>query len=187
MDTAINISNLNDFIFCPASIYFHNLYQGQSESMYEETTQVLGKQVHQSIDRQNYSTSTDVLQGIPVYSEALNLFGKIDLLEVSKKHLIERKRQVKQIFDGYVFQVYAQYFCLSEMGYEIQKISIRSYIDNKVYSIKLPDEDLSMKDKFFALINEMSIFNLSNFRQSNAQKCLRCNYAAVCDKVCDVE
>ena len=34
MENPIIISNLNDFIFCPASIYFHNIY-GQQDSRTE--------------------------------------------------------------------------------------------------------------------------------------------------------
>lgn len=35
MDDAIIISNLNDFIFCPASIYFHKLYGSEDKLMYQ--------------------------------------------------------------------------------------------------------------------------------------------------------
>lgn len=31
MDDVIIISNLNDFIFCPASIYFHKLYGSEDK------------------------------------------------------------------------------------------------------------------------------------------------------------
>lgn len=40
MDDAIIISNLNDFIFCPASIYFHNLYGSRSTIMYQNSSQL---------------------------------------------------------------------------------------------------------------------------------------------------
>lgn len=35
MDDLIIISNLNDFIFCPASIYFHKLYGSEDTIMYQ--------------------------------------------------------------------------------------------------------------------------------------------------------
>lgn len=35
MDDTIIISNLNDFIFCPASIYFHKLYGSEDKLMYQ--------------------------------------------------------------------------------------------------------------------------------------------------------
>lgn len=35
MDDLIIVSNLNDFIFCPASIYFHKLYGSEDTIMYQ--------------------------------------------------------------------------------------------------------------------------------------------------------
>lgn len=35
MENAIKISNLNDYIFCPISIYFHNLYGDMDTIMYQ--------------------------------------------------------------------------------------------------------------------------------------------------------
>ena len=37
---------------------------------------------------------------------------------------------------------------MTEMGYNVSKLQIRSCDDNKIYKIKLPDEDKSMKEKF---------------------------------------
>ena len=47
------------------------------------------------------------------------LMGKIDVYRADKKLLIERKYQLKQIFQGQIYQLWAQYFCLTEMGYEV--------------------------------------------------------------------
>ena len=38
------------------------------------------------------------------------------------------------------YQLYAQYFCLREMGYEVEKLKLYSLDDNKVYEIPLPNE-----------------------------------------------
>ena len=38
------------------------------------------------------------------------------------------------------YQLYAQYFCLTEMGYEVEKLKLYSLDDNKVYEIPLPNE-----------------------------------------------
>lgn len=40
MDDIIIISNLNDFIFCPASIYFHKLYGSQDNLTYQSSYQI---------------------------------------------------------------------------------------------------------------------------------------------------
>lgn len=35
MENPINITMLNDFIFCPLSIYYHNLYDDMETSLYQ--------------------------------------------------------------------------------------------------------------------------------------------------------
>jgi CRISPR-associated protein Cas4 len=50
MDDYISISSLNDFIFCPYSIYLHNVYMETDEDNYHATPQTRGKVAHQSID-----------------------------------------------------------------------------------------------------------------------------------------
>ena len=42
MDDIIKISNINDFIFCPVSIYFHNLYGNQEKLMFQSKYQLNG-------------------------------------------------------------------------------------------------------------------------------------------------
>ena len=49
------ISYLNDFIFCPLSIYFHQLYGNMSERLYQNEDQMGGKAVHETIDTHRYS------------------------------------------------------------------------------------------------------------------------------------
>ena len=50
MDDLIIISNLNDFIFCPASIYFHKLYGSEDTIMYQSKAQLDGtKAQHEKI------------------------------------------------------------------------------------------------------------------------------------------
>jgi len=51
VDDYISISSLNDFIFCPYSIYLHNVYMETDEDNYHATPQTRGKNAHQSIDK----------------------------------------------------------------------------------------------------------------------------------------
>ena len=39
----ISISTLNDFIFCPYSIYLHNVYENTDESIFHVTPQTQGR------------------------------------------------------------------------------------------------------------------------------------------------
>ncbi len=138
MDALIRISNINDFIFCPHSIYLHGIYESFEKQVYQDEPQTKGTHAHANIDDQRYSSAKRYLQAIPVYSEKLGIVGKIDVFDTRTGALIERKRQVKQIFDGYKYQLYAQYYALTEMGYIVKMLYIHSLIDNKRYPIPLP-------------------------------------------------
>lgn len=151
-ETPITISNLNDFIFCPASIYFHSLDYDTDTLTYQDSYQINGTAAHKTVDSGTYSDNKNILQAASVYSEKYNLFGKIDLYDTKNHILTERKKKVKKIYDGYIFQVYAQYFALTEMGYTINKIRIYSMDDNKIYPIGLPNENPEYLFKFESLI-----------------------------------
>src|SRR5574344_1502420 len=76
MEETILITYLNDFIFCPLSIYYHHLYGNTKSDLYNTTKQVDGLISHESIDNAKYSSDSSVLQGIDVYSSRFNLMGK---------------------------------------------------------------------------------------------------------------
>ena len=46
--------------------------------------------------------------------------GKIDVYRAKDKYLVERKYQLRQIYQGQIYQLWAQMFCLQEMGYEVE-------------------------------------------------------------------
>lgn len=182
MDDAIIISNINDFVFCPASIYFHNLYGSRDTFTYQNASQINGSHAHEAVDQGRYSSKKNILTAIEVYSETYNIVGKIDIYDKEKKHLIERKRQIKTIFDGYIFQVYAQYFAMREMGYEIEKIFLYSMADNKKYPVAIPQKGDKMLQKFEDVLAEIRGFSLDSFVQDNAEKCRNCIYEPACDR-----
>jgi len=174
MEPYIQISLLNDFIFCPRSIYFHHLYGKVSDSLYYTTTQISGKMAHSAIDNKKYSTSKNILQSLDIYSQRLNLGGKIDTFNIKKKELIERKKKIVKIYDGYVYQLYAQYYCLIEMGYEVEYLGFYSMDDNKSYKVDKPEENNYYKDGFFSLLKKIRNFKLSDPFTPNPNKCKRC-------------
>lgn len=180
MEQNICFSELDDFIFCPASLYFHTFYRDLEDQTYKTTDQTLGTMAHQAIDEGRYSNRQDVLQAISVYSEQYGIGGKIDLFKQAESHLIERKRSIKRIYDGYVFQLYGQCYALREMGYEVQKISLYSMLDLKTYAIPLPEENETYRQRFEQLISNMKTFTLEHFHQDNPLKCRRCIYRAAC-------
>lgn len=181
-DDCILISQLNDFIFCPASIYFHGLYGGRDNLTYQKSPQLNGTQAHTAVDSGAYSSRRNILQGISVYSEKYRLAGKIDILDTATQTLTERKKKIKVIYDGYIFQIYAQYFALTEMGYTVNKLRLYSMDDNKTYNVPLPEANPLMSAKFAELVKTMRSFDLTVFKQTNTAKCQNCIYEPACDR-----
>lgn len=94
MEDLILISNLNDFIFCPVSIYFHKLYGNQDNLTYQSQYQINGTKAHEKVDNKKYSTRKSVKMALDVYSDEYKIVGKIDLYDEISKTLIERKNLI---------------------------------------------------------------------------------------------
>jgi len=183
MEAYIKLSYLNDFIFCPRSIYFHQLYGAFHHSVYKQTSQYKGSAAHETIDSKKYSTSAHVFQGTEVFSSKYNICGKIDVFDTKTGKLTERKREIKIIYDGYVFQVYAQCFGLREAGYKVNEIVIHDLVHNKNYQIDLPENNLEMLTKFEKLIADINTFDLETSPfEANKSKCENCIYNQLCDR-----
>ena len=182
MEPYIPISMLNDFIFCPRSIFFSNVHGSLGQKMIHRTAQTEGKLAHESIEEGSYSTRSDILMNTDVYCEKYNLMGKIDLFEITTGRLIERKNKIATIYDGYIFQVYAQYFSLCEMNYRVNEIVIRDRTHNKNYPILLPKDNPIMLQKFETTIKSLKEFDLNKTSFTpNKQKCENCIYSTICD------
>ena len=182
MELYLKISNLNDFIFCPLSIYYHQLYGELEERMYYGQAQLDGKAVHSAVDEKRYSTHKNILQSIDVYSDEYKLCGKIDTFDTEKGILTERKKHIETIYDGYIFQLYAQCLCLREMGYVVKQLRFYSSDDNKVYPVPLPEEDIPMLEKFKAVNEAMQTFDVAEYHPKSADKCRNCIYNDFCDR-----
>jgi len=179
MESYISISLLNDFVFCPKSIYFHKLYQNFNETLYHEEAQKAGKIAHESIDQQKYSSAKKWICSLPVYGNEYGLCGKIDMLNTETHELIERKNKIVKLYDGYKYQVWAQYFCLREMQYKVEKIFFHSLSDNRRYEIPLPTES---DEKYFAgMIKKFRAFRMNAPFTPNPNKCAKCIYRELCD------
>ena len=148
--------------------------------MYQDIPQTRWTFNHARIDHGRYSTSKDILQGISIYSEKYNLAGKIDVFHVGKKSLMERKSHIKELYQWYVYQIYAQYFCLKEMWYEVEKLKLYSMDDNKVYDIPLPDEEtIKAFEEFLERYKKFDPTAL--WFEANPEKCKMCIYRELCD------
>lgn len=176
----IQITLLNDFIFCPRSIYFHRLYDKYSDENYKRVPQKAGTLKHKNIDEKRYSTRKNIMQGTSVFCEKYNIGGKIDLFDKENGELVERKNKIKKIYDGYRYQLYAQYFCLKEMGYNVKKLFLHSLSDNKRYLLKIPGTK-EIKE-FENLLEDIRSFDLHQKSiTQNPEKCKNCIYSELCD------
>ena len=135
-----------------------------------------------AIDEKRYSTHKNILQGIDLYSEEYKLCGKIDIFDTEKGILTERKRHIETIYDGYLFQLYAQCLCLREMNYKVNAIRFYSSDDNKVYPQKLPEENAEMFEKFKNTNKQMQFFDVAAFEPKSIEKCKNCIYNDFCDR-----
>lgn len=180
MDDYISISTLNDFIFCPYSIYLHNVYMESDEGLYHATPQTRGRVVHDATDKKSGSTRKADIMSLSVYSESLRIMGKIDVYKQDKKLLIERKYQLKQIFRGQIYQLWAQYFCLIEVGYEVEQLAFYEMSANKMHPIELPGEQGRLELESF--IDKFRRFDPLRPFTVNTNKCAHCIYCNLCDK-----
>lgn len=186
MESYLCITQINDFIFCPRSIYFHNVYsENFGTDIYHKTWQKEGQAAHKAVDTGTYSSRKDVLQGLTVYSEKYRLLGKIDILDTRTGLLTERKNSVTAIYDGFRYQVYAQFFALTEMGYKVRNINIYSKKSNKTYHINLPG-DKETKE-FENVLEQIRYFSLEAPFSQDPRKCIKCIYNKLCDIFKDTE
>ncbi len=181
MNDYIPLSTLNDFIFCPYSIYLHSVYMDADEDVYKATPQTKGTLAHKGVDEKTGSTRKADLMSLPVYSDELGISGKIDVFHQDKRLLVERKNNLKQIFRGQIYQLWGQYFCLREMGYEVERLAFYEISTNKMMPVQLPGEE--GKAELISFIEQFKTYNpLSTSFKVNPNKCIHCIYCNLCDK-----
>lgn len=181
MEDYIHISTLNDFVFCPYSIYLQGVYMDTDEGQYKAAPQTQGKVAHQTTDRKTASNRSDDILSLPVYSEEYGLMGKIDVYKRKEKKLIERKYQLKQIYQGQIYQLWAQMLCLKEMGDEVESLAFFETSTNRMIPVPMPTEEDLQRFKGF-------LFSFRSYDPEctpipiNRYKCLHCVYCNLCYK-----
>lgn len=151
------------------------------ETMYHATPQTQGRAAHDTVDKKTASNRSNDILSLPVYSEEFGLMGKIDVYKQKEKKLIERKYQLKQIFRGQIYQLWAQKLCMEEMGYQVDSLAFYETSTNKMIPVELPTENDIMIFREF-------ISQFKNFDPAstpfiiNNNKCRHCIYCNLCDK-----
>lgn len=179
MFSQIPITAINDFVFCPRSLYFHyGAYETLDGLHYKSTPQRKGTLRHSASDEGRYSSRVRYVQGMEVSSEKYGLVGRIDIYDRETKTLIERKAKIKCMFPGYRWQVMAQMACLEEMGFFVLGSVLQSLEDNKKYP-----QEFSVTDwkEFLRVLDDMRSYNILNSKPIDAiKKCDRCIYRTLC-------
>ena len=150
------------------------------EGLYHATPQTRGKIAHETIDKKKASNRTDDLQALPIISEKYGLMGKIDIYKGKEQKLIERKYSLKKIFQGQIYQLWAQYLCMTEMGYPIQHLAFYEISTNKMIPIELPTEE--QLKRFEQFLKSYRSYDPTSPLRTNTSKCRHCIYCNICDK-----
>mgnify|MGYP003292976791 CR=1 FL=1 len=180
-DNLIAISLIGNYLYCPYSIYLHNVYMETDDSVYKAEHLYKGSVIHSSIDEKTSSNRKEILLALPIYSESLGLVGKIDMFNVKTGELVERKTKVDKVYPRHIYQLWAQMFCLQEMGYEVKKVSLYDYSSNKKYSVQLPSEQDAII--FYEFLKTMRSYDPSRDSiEVVEQKCRYCIFTNICDK-----
>jgi CRISPR-associated protein Cas4 len=157
---------------------------GVDEELFQATPQTHGKVAHTAIDEKTYSSRKDELTGLSVYCDELGIAGNIDIYKGKEKLLIERKYQLNAIYQGQIYQLWAQYFCMVEMGYEVEKLAFYTISTNKMFPLEIPSAE--NKKELSDFILKFKQFNPEMPVVINTNKCEHCIYCGLCDKV-DIE
>jgi CRISPR-associated protein Cas4 len=154
---------------------------GGVEELVHATPQTRGKAAHETIDKKTYSSRKDEISGLSVFCNELGIAGKIDVYKRNEKLLVERKYQLKTIYQGQIYQLWGQYFCMTEMGYEIERLAFYAIAANKTYPLEIPNDN--NKKELIDFIQKFKEFDPETNITVNENKCTHCIYCNLCDKI----
>ncbi len=149
--------------------------------IFHATPQTTGKIAHKTTDNKTSSSLKNEIQSLPISSNELGIMGKIDIYRQKEKLLIERKYQLKKIYRGQLYQIWAQYFCMIEMGYKVEKLAFYEIATNKMIPLNLPSE--IEKKELISFIDKFKHYDPNSSFQTNENKCRHCIYCNLCDKI----
>ena len=149
------------------------------ESLYHASPQTRGRAAHNTIDNNTFADRKSITS-LSVISNKLELIGKIDIYKPQKKLLIERKFRLDNIYKGQLYQLWSQYYCMSEMGYDVELIEFYETSRNRHISVPLPGE--KEYNEIIEVIDNIRTYNPLMPLKTNINKCRHCIYCNMCDK-----
>lgn len=153
---------------------------GGEDEIIHTKFQIQGKASHHTIDQKQFCSNQKVITGMSIISHKYGLEGKIDIYYLETKTLIERKHLLTTIYQGQIYQLWAQYFSMLEMGYPVEKLEFHSISTNTKYPLELPQEKEILAFEMF--LQEFRNFNPEIKIAQNPNKCKHCIYISLCDK-----
>ena len=152
-----------------------------AEDVYKATPQTKGTIAHRKLDEKKSSTRKDYIMSLPVCSDELGISGKIDVYKQDLRLLVERKNNLRNVFRGQVYQLWGQYFCMIEMGYQVERLAFYEISTNKMTEVALPGEQ--GKREILSLLQTFKTYDpLTTYFKVNSKKCAHCIYCNLCDK-----
>lgn len=152
-----------------------------AEDVYKATPQTKGSIAHQGVDEKKSSTRKNYIMSLPVCSEELGIFGRIDVYKQDQRFLVERKNNLRNIYRGQVYQLWGQYFCMKEMGYQVERLAFYEISTNKMTNVALPGEQ--GKQELLSFLHKFKTYDpLTTSFNINTNKCAHCIYCNLCDK-----
>lgn len=136
---------------------------------YHDAPQIKGNEMHAAVDQRRYSNRKEILQGLAIYSEELQIQGRLDTFNTKTGELVERKAHITTMYPGYYLQLYAEYFCLLEMGHRPKKLAFYSMQDNKKYPVKPPGE--AEKQQLQDTIRQMQTYTPEQLLHHHCSNC----------------
>ena len=93
--------------------------------------------------------------------------------------MTERKYSITAVYPGFRYQLYAQYFALQEMGFQVDHLRLYSQKDNKIYPVSIPGTKET--EEFENILLQIRSYSLESAPPVNIEKCKHCIYKELCD------
>lgn len=171
LDLMVNISDLNQYLYCPRRLYYLMFYQTQGMNAYLAD----GKERHKRQSRRG-----GWIREMYLSSTRLGLHGKIDLLDQTRGMIpVERKRGERYYLNDEV-QIAAYAMLLEEyMEEPVNHGVIYLYETRQRHDIAVTEELRKRVHETISAIRDMSPEKIPPFEQ-NRNKCHGCSVLLYC-------
>lgn len=173
-DQLINVSDLNQFVYCPRRYWYLHFYDTQGRN-YER---IEGKTKHE-----NQSSRGNWLNELYLESESLGLKGKIDVLDIdgTKAVPVERKRaESGEYYRSDKIQLAGYCMLLEEhLGEPVREGAIYLYETDQRMHVPITEDHRQAVQDAITEIEEMTVETVPSLTD-NPSKCEACSARSYC-------